>query len=186
MRVRGTRIGHPCVPRVWACSLVASIRERCWLLVLAVLLPLQCDNPNRHSHRQTETDYRIYRRRCRPCHRQLPFRPHRPRTTTAAAAPPFLPALPGCKPSPPSQPGDFVGAPFQGHSQCATRTSPGRATARAEERRGHCLVLPQPQPVIALHCLICCTVCLFRDDLPTPPSTIHREFGDTFNLFREF
>jgi hypothetical protein len=127
VRVRGTRIGHPCVPRVWACSLVASIRERCWLLVLAVLLPLQCDNPNRHSHRQTETDYRIYRRRCRPCHRQLPFRPHRPRTTTAAAAPPFLPALPGCKPSPPSQPGDFVGAPFQGHSQCATRTSHGKS-----------------------------------------------------------
>jgi hypothetical protein len=44
------------------------------------------------------------------------------------------------------------------------------------EEGTHCLVLPQPQPVIALHCLICCTVCLFRDDLPTlraPYSLIH-------------
>ena len=158
-------MGHPCVPRVWACSLVASIRERCWLLVLAVLLPLQCDNPNRHSHRQTETDYRIYRRRCRPCHRQLvPFRPHRPQYHRR------------CRPSPSCRRSRAASHPhphspatsWERRSRGTRSVLRGRATARAEERRGHCLVLPQPQPVIALHCLICCTVCLFRDDLPTP------------------
>ena len=44
------------------------------------------------------------------------------------------------------------------------------------EEGTHCLVLPQPQPVIALHCLTCCIVCIFRDDLPTlraPYSLIH-------------
>ena len=50
--------------------------------------------------------------------------------------PPFTPVLPGCKISQPSQPGDFVGAPFQA-PQCYVD----------EHGKRHCLVLPEGQTV---------------------------------------